>query len=142
MNADKDLLERSELDISWIEPSTPSPLKVSVSLTENRTLMVLAGELDCSTVEHLRERFAEVENARQGDLVLDIGLLTFVDSTGLSLFLSEHRRLRAAGSNLVIFGPTPMAQRLFEITGFNQLLDIESFHQLRFSIDGPFRRHA
>ena len=42
-----------------------------------------------------------------GPSVLDIGLLTFLDSTALSLFISQHKKLRSQGSKLVIYPGAP-----------------------------------
>jgi anti-sigma B factor antagonist len=100
------------------------PFHISVSQMEDRCLMVLSGELDVSTAPLLREYLVNVTGDLTTDLVLDIGLLTFIDSTGLSLLVSEHKRLSARGSSLTIFSPTPMARRLFEISGLTSVLAI------------------
>jgi anti-anti-sigma factor len=60
-----------------------------------------------------------------GDVVLDIGLLTFLDSSGLALFLTVHKKLDAVGRKLVIFSPTRTARRLFQITELTEFLSIE-----------------
>jgi anti-sigma B factor antagonist len=107
------------------EPSDAAPLQVFVSHVEDRTHMILTGQLDLATAPLLA---AELVNLAQhgGDVVLDIGQLTFVDSTGLSLFVSQHKKLAAQGHSLVISSPTPSARRLFEITGLTDVLSIEA----------------
>jgi anti-anti-sigma factor len=106
-------------------PSFPAsvvmPLHITISRMEDRTLAVLAGELDNFTAPFLRDKLADLA----GDVVLDVGLLTFIDSTGMSLFLSMHKKLQSQGHSLVIFSPTPMARRLFEITGLTDFLHIQ-----------------
>ena len=47
------------------------------------------------------------------DVVIDIALLTFCDSTGLGVFVAEHKRLQANGHKLTIYAPTPSLQRAF-----------------------------
>jgi len=101
------------------------PLEIVVRRVVGRTQVVVAGELDDATASILRERLVQVTANLVGDLVLDIGLLTFVDSTGLALFVAQHKKLQSTGSNLIILSPSPMARRLFEITGLNQILAIE-----------------
>ena len=103
----------------------PPPLRVVVRPEEGRTTVIVAGELDDSTAPELRERLAQVTTDLVGDLVLDIGLLTFVDSTGLALFVAQHKKLLSQGFGLTISSPSPMARRLLEITGLTQLLSIE-----------------
>jgi anti-sigma B factor antagonist len=107
-----------------LDSSGNPPFHISISQMEDRCLMVLSGELDVSTAPSFREYLAKVTAELKTDLVLDIGLLTFIDSTGLSLLVSEHKRLSARGSALTIFSPTPMARRLFEISGLTSLLSI------------------
>ena len=107
------------------KPKTPPILEISLSHLEDRTLVVLAGELDDSTAPALRaELLAATEHIR-GDFVLDIGMLTFLDSTGLGLLVSLHKKIQALGSKLVIFAPTQMARRAFEITGLTEVLNMQ-----------------
>jgi anti-sigma B factor antagonist len=67
----------------------------------------------------------DVNATLEGDLVLDIRQLSFIDSTGLSVFVSQHKKLSAKGQRLVIQAPTAMALRLFQITGLVDVLTIE-----------------
>ena len=57
--------------------------------------------------------------------MLDIKKLSFIDSTGLSVFVSQQKKLSANGRKLVIYAPTAMARRLFQITGLGEVLTIE-----------------
>ena len=101
-------------------------LEIVVRRGVERTQVVVAGELDDSTAPILRGHLVQVTANLVGDLVLDIGLLTFVDSTGLALFVAQHKKLQSTGSHLIIVSPGPMARRLFEITGLTQVLTVES----------------
>ncbi len=101
------------------------PLQISVSQMVDRTLVVLAGELDNATAPYLRQRLAEVVGECAGDVVLDVGLLTFVDSTGLSLFLTLQKNLQSRGYTLTIFSPTPTTRRLIHVTGLTEVLCIQ-----------------
>ncbi len=58
-------------------------------------------------------------------MVIDIGLLDFIGSTGISVIISQHKTLQAQGRTLTVLDPTPSARRLFEITGLDQVLTIE-----------------
>jgi anti-anti-sigma factor len=125
MTVEKDpVTDATVLDEGAVGARTP-PLEIVVRRVVGRTQVVVAGELDDSTAGILRERLVQVTANLVGDLVLDIGLLTFVDSTGLALFVAQHKKLQSTGSNLIIVSPSPMARRLFEITGLSQILAIE-----------------
>ena len=102
-----------------------SQLQVFVSRVESTTRVVLAGELDGAAAAALSEQLRQLTADLVGDLVVDVGLLTFIDSTGLSLLVSLHKQVRASGRSLTIADLTPMTRRLFQITGLDQVLIVE-----------------
>jgi anti-sigma B factor antagonist len=102
-----------------------SPLQILVSHLKEHAYVVLTGELDGATAPFLVRTLVEVNETVEGDLVLDIKKLSFIDSTGLSVFVSQHKNLSAKGRKLVIYAPTAMARRLFQITGLEDVLTIE-----------------
>jgi anti-anti-sigma factor len=103
-------------------------LSFSTSQCDGHMRIEVAGELDEATAPLLREQLFNVHADLVGDLVLDISALTFVDSTGLSLFLTMHKRLRSEGKRLVIFAPTPKVRRVMEITRLDEYLHVQPQH--------------
>jgi anti-anti-sigma factor len=102
------------------------PLRIAVNRMFGRVYMVLSGELDDSTAALLRQKLEDEILPDPGDeVVLDIGLVSFINSAGLNLLLSLHKDLRIQGSKLVIYSPTTMARRLFDITRLSEVLAIE-----------------
>lgn len=99
-------------------------LQVFVSRVESTTRVVLAGELDGASAVSLNEQLRQVTSDLVGDLVVDVGLLTFIDSTGLSLLVSLNKKVRASGHALTIADPTLKTRRLFQITALDQVLTI------------------
>ena len=61
----------------------------------------------------LSDRLTGVE----GDVTLDCSGLTFLDSSGLALFVATQRACRARGAKLVIVNPSRCVIRLLELTG-------------------------
>jgi anti-sigma B factor antagonist len=102
-----------------------SPLQILVGHRAAHAYVVLSGELDGATAPFLVRTLVEVNETLDGDLVLDINQLSFIDSTGLSVFVSQQKQLHARGKKLVIYAPTPLARRLFQITGLEDVLTIE-----------------
>jgi anti-anti-sigma factor len=107
------------------EGTGASQLQVFVSRAERTTRVVVAGEIDGDSAVTLSEQLRQVIPELVGDLIIDIGLLTFIDSTGLSLLVSLSKGVRGAGHALTVADPTPMARRLFQITGLDQVLAVE-----------------
>ncbi len=100
------------------------PFKVSASGSDEGIVLVIEGELDLATAPILREALVDVTEGLEGDLILDVASLNFIDSSGLALFIAEQKRLQSLGHELVIFAPTPRAIRLFEIAGVAEVLTV------------------
>ena len=82
----------------------------------------LCGELDAAGVPELSGRLTGVE----GDVTLDCSGLTFLDSSGLALFVATYHACQARGAKLVIVNPSRCVIRVLELTGLSTLLDAQS----------------
>lgn len=90
----------------------------------NAALVVLAGELDVSTVGQLYSELAELTRAGVSHVTLDLSALDFLDSTGVSVIIAEHKRVQAMDGGLTILTPSRSVRRVFEITGLVDYLNI------------------
>jgi anti-anti-sigma factor len=55
-----------------------------------------------------------------GDIICDLTDVTFIDSTGIRLFVQMHRS-RDAGSAVVLRNAPPNVERVFALTGLSDL---------------------
>ena len=93
-------------------------LQVTEDDVDDQThVLALRGELDVATVPRLAEPLREALAAGKTAVVIDLGELTFLDSTGLMVLLNGLRRVVRQGGNLVIVCTNPTVLRLFDITG-------------------------
>jgi stage II sporulation protein AA (anti-sigma F factor antagonist) len=99
-------------------------LDVSVSWVEGIPTMALTGEVDMASVPIVHERLGEIAEKVRGDLVVDLGLVTFLDSAGLSFLVTAHQQLESQGGRLVVFAPTPQVRRLFDLSALSSYLVI------------------
>jgi anti-sigma B factor antagonist len=79
------------------------------------------GELDMATGPRLREAIDAISDA---DLIVDLGGLSFIDSTGISILLGTLRRFEEADKRLVVSCPPGAPRRVFELTGLEDVLEI------------------
>jgi anti-anti-sigma factor len=86
--------------------------------------LALAGELDAHTAPLLAEHLAQLP-AGDGNIVLDIEKVEFMDSSGLRVVIDAHQRSLDAGRRLVLRHPTSAVQRLLEISGLSDHLATE-----------------
>ena len=82
--------------------------------------LILAGEIDSYTAPDLAERLAEDPPIE----VVDVGGVTFIDSSGLRVLVETHQTRTANGSRLVLRAPSAAVQRLLEISGLAGHLDV------------------
>ena len=100
------------------------PLEVICERRGEAAVLVVSGELDLGTVGILRDRLRS-EEAQAAIVVLDLRQLQFIDSSGLSLVVSEQQRARTEGYRLAVaVGGAASVQRLFELTGLQGTLTL------------------
>jgi anti-anti-sigma factor len=92
-------------------------------VTDGAVHLAPRGELDIATVPQL-DRALRRAQAASDFVVLDLGGLEFVDSSGAHLLLETHRRMRAADARLVIAHVTAEVRWFFELIGIDRVLEI------------------
>jgi anti-sigma B factor antagonist len=94
-------------------------------MRESVPILELADEVDMYSVPLLRERCDEVCAGSGPGLIVDLSVVTFLDSSGLAVLISVHEELRTRGAHLTILAPKPSVRRLFDITGLTSIFEIE-----------------
>jgi anti-sigma B factor antagonist len=79
-------------------------------------VFALSGELDASTCRGLAERLIGPPASL---VVLDLCLLSFMDSSGLGAIHAARQMAIKDGGNLVVSRPSPIVYRVLEITGLD-----------------------
>ena len=101
-------------------------LSLEVRETGERVVVAAAGELDphsCSELSDALEPYVNDEAVQH--IVIDLGGITFIDSSGLRVVLSTKESLEERGATLGLATPSESVQRILDITGLSQLLSIE-----------------
>lgn len=104
----------------------PGNLEISSEVLADATRVRLQGELDLASAHAMEERLAAIEEQRPARVVIDLGGLAFIDSSGLRVLLLADTRAREQGFELLLApGPEPV-QRVFEMTGALDVLRFET----------------
>lgn len=80
-------------------------------------------ELDASNAAEFKRDIASVL-ATHSKLVIDLGRLSFTDSSGLGAFISCLRRLNAKGGDLKLCCMSKQVRTLFELVRMHRIFDI------------------
>jgi anti-anti-sigma factor len=92
-----------------------------VTPVDGRTLQ-LAGELDIASAPVLQAALSTLRP--DGQVSLDLGELTFLDSSGLNTFAQYGKELDGQGPLVLANVPDPIAY-LLDLVGFDELATIE-----------------
>jgi anti-sigma B factor antagonist len=92
---------------------------VWVELSEDAARASLGGELDLLAYDEVAAQLAPLFDA-PGDVTVDVSELSFVDSSGIRLFVRLQRALGDRG-RLHLQGPSPHVASVFEVAGLQQL---------------------
>lgn len=84
-------------------------------------LIAAAGEIDISSAPALEQAIDLALDDGADRIVLDLGNVTFMDSTGLRTLITTQRRLNDPGDLAVVVGAGPV-RRLLEIAGVADML--------------------
>jgi anti-anti-sigma factor len=90
---------------------------------DGRAVIVPRGELDMATQHELRAALEEARAA--GAVLLDLGELRFLDTSGLRLILETAEASRRDGFTFAVRPGGPAVQRLFEVAGVTALVPFE-----------------
>jgi anti-sigma B factor antagonist len=90
---------------------------------ERTAVISIAGELDLATAPQLKWRLVDALEAGLGAIVVDLGDVTFMDSTALGVLVGVRRGLDV-GARLAIVCTHPGVLNIFQVAGLDGAFDI------------------
>ena len=87
----------------------------------------VAGELDHHGAKSVMEELdRRIDQARPRELTLDLGGLTFTDSSGIAVLLRAHRRMGQIRGSMRVVNTPDQAVRVFRAAGLERIIRFES----------------
>ncbi len=98
-------------------------LKIEKKFEDEKLFITLEGRLDTNTADEL---VTELDESLEGvkELCMDFEKLEYISSAGLRVLLATHKKLSELGG-MKIKNVCSDIMDVFEITGFNEILEIE-----------------
>lgn len=93
---------------------------------DDKLLLQVEGEIDIYTCTELKDRIYSFLDKGIKELTVDLSKVTYIDSTGLGVFIGVLRNLKEIGGSLKLLKPTPRVGKVLKITGLDRVFDIVS----------------
>src|SRR5438477_10204254 len=100
-------------------------------VSEIGTVTVVAprGDVDLAVADDLRVRLTELVDRGRGRLVLDLGDVMYIDSSGLGALVAAMKHARAAGGDVKVCALESDVRSLFEMTRLNKVMALHATRQ-------------
>jgi anti-anti-sigma factor len=121
-------IEQGKPPSTWSPPVTPAgaepPHSSGHASSPHIERVRFEGDLDLATAAALREQLITARGDGASEVIVDLTAVGFIDSVGLGLLISAHRRLAEDGLGLRILVPEKL-RLLFDIAGLTEVLQPE-----------------
>jgi anti-sigma B factor antagonist len=87
-------------------------------------VVAVEGELDLFTAPFLRDEVREAIKQDSNRLVLDLGGLSFMDSSGLSVLIEAWRLATGEGGGVSLAAPQAPVARILRTTGLDRRIKV------------------
>lgn len=88
------------------------------------TVVTVAGEIDVFTAPRMRQYLIDLISEGHLQVILDLGEVAFLDSTGLGVLVGTLKRLTPMGGSLSVIGLNHRLLKLFHTTRLNLIVPI------------------
>jgi anti-sigma B factor antagonist len=99
-------------------------LELETSQHDGVAVLTLRGEIDVYTAPRMRQAIVDLVDAGSLNIVVDMGMVDFLDSTGLGVLVEGLKRVRTRGGNLSLVVTQDKIVKIFDITGLNKAFPI------------------
>jgi anti-sigma B factor antagonist len=99
-------------------------LSISSDVREEVTVVHVGGEIDVYTAPVLREHLDEHISQGRHQLVVDLGAVSFMDSTGLGVLVGRLKLVRVKNGTLRLVCSSERILKVFSITGLDKVFQI------------------
>lgn len=87
-------------------------------------VLKLVGELDLHESNSVREKLDSLINEKEPKILVDLSRLSYIDSSGIAIFIDAMRRVKGYGGKLIFFGLHDTVRNIFEVARLDQVFTI------------------
>jgi anti-anti-sigma factor len=94
-------------------------VKIEIAEAPERLTVALIGDLDSCAAQELDAQFENLVPLVPAELTVDLGQLSYLNSTGIRSFIRLEKLLAPAGKRFVFINATPRLRRIFQYCGLD-----------------------
>jgi anti-sigma B factor antagonist len=91
-----------------------------------KDVIALAGEIDLHRSPEVKELLQPLIQTRVPRILIDLSGVSYIDSSGLAVFIEALQRVMAYGGQLGLFGLQESVRHIFEIARLDQVFQLFS----------------
>jgi anti-anti-sigma factor len=92
-------------------------IQIGAEVGEGETRLAVLGEIDLTSVDELERALTDTLAGRPARVVLDLGGVTFIDSSGINALVGGYRRGQDQGATVVVANTPPPVRHVLELVG-------------------------
>jgi stage II sporulation protein AA (anti-sigma F factor antagonist) len=95
--------------------------------TNGRSMTVtIEGDIDHHSAKYIRDQIdTAIFYCRPREMIMELGKVTFMDSSGLGLILGRYTRMAEIGGKLTLSHPSPQTEKILHLAGVGRMIQIQ-----------------
>jgi len=99
-------------------------MEIIEKMSGNIAILKLKGRLDAASAKDVKDKVASFACEKKVNLVIDMGEIDFIDSSGLGVLVASLRSANKAGGDIKISSLQDQVRTIFELTRLHRLFEI------------------
>jgi anti-sigma B factor antagonist len=99
-------------------------MEINVRELNDVAILELEGRLDASTVNNLRDKLKNLIQHNHSNIVLDLGNISFIDSSGIGILVASLRSINEINGDIKISNVKDHVRSIFELTRLHHIFEI------------------
>lgn len=97
-------------------------LALHTTRQDGRATVAARGSIDLHSSDELRERLAELVEAGDREIVVDLTAVDFCDSSGLNVLVRAYKQARTQDASFTVTGAYGRVENVLRTTGLDRFL--------------------
>ena len=99
-------------------------LKIEFEKSPDGSVIRVVGEVDLYSSPDLRKAILKAVPAAEGDLAIDLGGVTYIDSSGVATLVEGLRSAREHGTGFALVAPSQAVMQVLELARLDTVFEV------------------